>query len=401
MRIESIKAKEILTSKGSLTVEVCLETAKGQFVASVPSGVSTGDYEAVEIPASEAIKKTVEIEPMLKKRDFFSQKDFDCFLLKQDGTKNKSRLGANTTLSLSIAFCRALAAQEDLPLWKYIHKICNLQSFWLRQISSCSAGSSAARHSETIFKMPRPCVLLFEGGKHGNGGLTFQEILLVPQGGSFQEMFDKAKIVFETLKSQLNYPFGLEGGLVAPLKEEEILDLITQRTSEQIGIDVAASSFFVQGKYDFQGKKIFAENFLAFYQVLRKNYNILFFEDPFSQDDINGWKKAKEIFSVGDDLLATNVKRMKKAKKFCWGAIIKPNQIGTVWETLQAVRLAKKFGWKIIVSHRAGETEDSFIADLAVGVGADFIKAGGLSQQERLAKYNRLLEIEKALEKMI
>ena len=139
------------------------------------------------------------------------------------------------------------------------------------------------------------------------------------------------------------------------------------------------------------------ENLLAFYQTLQKKYNILFLEDPFSQNDIKAWKKAKEIFAVGDDLLATNIKRMEKAKKLCWGAIIKPNQIGTVTETIEAAQLAKKFGWKIIVSHRAGETDDSFIADLAVGVGADFIKAGGVTQSVRMAKYSRLLEIEKFL----
>lgn len=391
MTIKSLNAQEIPNSRGVPTVEVVLATAKGQFIASVPSGVSTGDYEAVEIPANEAVKKIAEIEPLLTSRDFSSQKEFDCFLIKQDGTKNKSGLGANTMLALSIAFARAMAFENNQQLFNYLGQEVK------EGVKLLPTGRSFTPSAP--MKMPRPCVLLFEGGKHGavGGGLTFQEILLVPSGGSFQEMFDKAKVVFAGLQSQLSYPLGVEGGLIAPLKEEEILGLISQHTTEQIGIDAAASSFFSQGKYHLGGQEIFAEDILYFYQMLKENYNILFFEDPFAQNDIRAWKKAKGILAVGDDLLATNIKRMKKAKKLCWGAIIKPNQIGTVWETLQAAGLAKKFGWKIIVSHRAGETEDSFIADLAVGVGADFIKAGGLTQSVRMAKYNRLLEIEKEL----
>jgi len=397
MKIILIKSREILTSKGTPTVEVVLATAKGQFVASVPSGVSTSDYEAVEIPANEVVKKIAEIEPLLKACEFFSQKEFDCFLIKQDGTKNKSRLGANTILALSIAFARAMALENNQQLFEYLGQEVKEGAKLLPARRSFAPSSRNIEIS--TYHLPRPCVLLFEGGKHGpaDGGLTFQEIMLAPSGGSFQEMLDKAKNVFADLQSQLNYPLGVEGGMVAPLKEEEILDLISQHTTEPIGIDAAASSFFSQGKYNLGGQEISTGNLLAFYQTLKENYNILFLEDPFNQNDIRAWKKAKEIFAVGDDLLATNIKRMKKAKKFCWGAIIKPNQIGTVWETLQAVQLAKKFGWKIIVSHRAGETNDSFIADLAVGIGADFIKAGGLTQPVRLAKYNRLIEIEKQL----
>ncbi|MCX6789163.1 MAG: phosphopyruvate hydratase [Candidatus Gribaldobacteria bacterium] len=399
MKISSIKAKEILTSKGTPTVEVILETSKGQFIASVPSGVSTGDYEAVEIPASEAVKKIATIEPLLASQDFSSQKEFDCFLIKQDGTKNKSFLGGNTMLALSIAFARAMANENNQQLFNYLAEGAeeggNLLPTGRRfPPSSC-------------FKMPRPAVLLFEGGKHGQGGLTFQEILLVPSGNSFQEMLDKAKNVFAGLQSQLNYPLGVEGGMVAPLKEEEILSLINQHTTEQIGIDAAASSFFSQGKYNLAGQEITVGNLLAFYQTLQKKYNILFVEDPFAQDDYSSWQKLPRgltpgrspLMVVGDDLTATNCERIEMAKEqnLCNAVIIKPNQIGTVWETLQAIALAKKFGWKIIVSHRAGETEDSFIADLAVGAGADFIKTGGLTQSVRMAKYNRMLEIEKEM----
>jgi len=404
MKIISSKAREILNSRGMPTVEAILETAKGRFTASVPSGVSTSDYEAVEIPAQKAVKNIAEVEPLLKERDFFSQKEFDCFLIKQDGTKNKSLLGGNAILALSIAFCRALAMEQGKELFEHIAALAEEEGS-----SLLPAGRSNALSS--LFKMPRPCVLLFEGGKHGNGGLSFQEILLVPQGSSFQEMFDKAKAVFEGLKSQLNYPFGVEGGLAAPLGEEEILKLITRQTSEQIGIDAAASSFFSQGKYNLGGKEISAGDFLNFYQKLAESYNISFIEDPFDQNNIVNWQNLKlkiknsikiknsKLKIIGDDLTATNPQRIKYAQKnnLCDGVIIKPNQIGTLWETIKAVQLAKKFGWKIIVSHRAGETEDSFIADLAVGIGADFIKAGGLSQSARLAKYNRLLEIEKQL----
>lgn len=381
-------------------MEVCLTTAKGQFIASVPSGVSTGEHEAVEVPAKEAIKKIAAIEPLLASREFSSQKEFDCFLIKQDGTKNKSRLGANTTLALSIAFCRALADEQGLPLYRYID-------------------ISIYRHIDiSTYRLPRPCVLLFEGGKHGvaGGGLTFQEILLAPQGNSFQEMLDKAKAVFAGLRGQLSYPLGMEGGLVATslrrhresagrlIKEEEILGLISQHTTEQIAVDVAASSFFSNGRYNFQGKEISADGLSDFYQDLIRKYNFAFIEDPFAQDDYSSWQKFRRhresVELVGDDLTATNIERIKMANEqnLCNGVIIKPNQIGTVWETIEAAQMAKKFGWQIIVSHRAGETMDSFIADLAVGIGADFIKAGGLTQSARMAKYSRLLEIEKIID---
>ncbi len=305
-----------------------------------------------------------------------------------------------------------------MPLYQYIY-----ETYHKSGATPDVAPVKLVRHRESHqlqqlrrLKLPRPCVLLFEGGKHaplealpltghGEGGLTFQEILLVPDGKSFAEMFNKAKAIFEGLKRRLNYPFGVEGGMAAPLNEEEVLDIVSQQAPEQIGIDVAASSFFSKGGYRFQGKEISAEELLQFYQNLIKKYNLAFIEDPFSQDDIAAWKAVSSKFKiqnskfiiVGDDLTATNPERIKMAHErgLCNGVIIKPNQIGTVWETLQAVQLAKEFGWKIIVSHRAGETEDSFIADLAVGIGADFIKAGGLSQEVRLAKYNRLLEIER------
>jgi len=418
MKVVSLKAREIADSRGVSTVEAILETEKGIFRASVPSGISRGDYEAATIPAEEAIKKIAELEPLLARRDFSSQEEFDRFLIEQDGTKNKSDLGGNSTLALSMVFCRALAGERKMPLYQYIY-----ETYHKSGATPDVAPVKLVRHRESHqlqqlrrLKLPRPCVLLFEGGKHaplealpltghGEGGLTFQEILLVPDGKSFAEMFNKAKAIFEGLKRRLNYPFGVEGGMAAPLNEEEVLDIVSQQAPEQIGIDVAASSFFSKGGYRFQGKEISAEELLQFYQNLIKKYNLAFIEDPFSQDDIAAWKAVSSKFKiqnskfiiVGDDLTATNPERIKMAHErgLCNGVIIKPNQIGTVWETLQAVQLAKEFGWKIIVSHRAGETEDSFIADLAVGIGADFIKAGGLSQEVRLAKYNRLLEIER------
>ena len=370
-----------MDSRGKPTVEVELETGDGIFTASVPSGTSEGKYEAVELRASKAVKNITQIiAATLRGKDPRKQKEIDELLIKLDGTKNKAKLGANAILPVSIAVCRAGAGAKNIPLWKYISQITNIK-----------------------YKLPKPSVLLIEGGLHGAGGLDVQEFMIVPCEESFKENFQVAKQIYQNLKNILKDNFGnqgikigYEGAFTPPISDiEKALNFImkaSKRYNVQIGLDFAASNL-KKGKYN-----------INFYQSLVKRYPIVFFEDPFGEKDWRSFqeinkKLGKKVSIIGDDLLATNLKRIRKAeeKKSCNGAIIKPDQIGTITEALETIKLAKSFGWKIMVSHRSGETLDNFIADLAVGVGADFIKSGAPATKERLVKYNRLLEIEKEL----
>lgn len=376
--IKNIKAKDILNSRGKPTVEVELKTDKGIFKASVPSGASEGKHEAVELKASKAVKNVNQIIALkLKGKDSTGQKEIDEMMIKLDGTENKKKLGANAILPVSIAVCRAGAKAKKLPLWKYISQI-----------------------AKTKPGLPKPAVLLIEGGLHGKGGLDIQEFMVVPPGKSFGERFRLGKKIYNNLKKILKKNFGkpginigYEGAFSPPVSDiREALNFITEAAKGykiKIGLDCAVSHL-KKGKYQ-----------VDFYQDLVKEYPIVFLEDPFGEEDWQSFqeitrKLGKKITIVGDDLLTTNIKRIKKAKvkSACNGTIIKPDQIGTVTEVIEAVKLAKSYGWKIIVSHRAGDTLDDFIADLAVGIGADFIKAGGPSKPERIAKYNRLLKIE-------
>jgi len=380
-QIKSIKARQILNSRKRPTVEVELRADRGVFRASVPSGVSKGKHEAVEIKASKAVKNVSQIiAPKLIGKNPTRQKEIDEMMINLDGTKNKSKLGANSTLAVSIAVLRAGAKIKNLPLWKYISQIAKIKP-----------------------KLPKPSILLIEGGLHGKSGLDIQEFMVVPQKKSFATSFRLGKKIYYNFKKILKKNFGkrgvrmgYEGGFAPPISNnKETLDLMMEAARDKkvgIGLDCAASRI-KKGKYK-----------IDFYRDVVKQYPIIFLEDPFREDD---WKPSAEITKklgrkidiLGDDLLTTNIERMKKAKKrkACDGAIIKPNQIGTVTEALKAVKLAKSYGWKIMISHRAGDTLDDFIADLAVGVGADFIKAGGPAKKERLVKYNRLLKIEKEL----
>lgn len=357
--IKSLQAKEILNSQGKPTVEVNLETGKGFFVASVPSGASRGKHEAKTVKTSKAIKSINQIiAPKLIGKDETKQKQIDEMIPK--------KLGANAILPVSIAVCRAGAGAENLPLWKYVSQIAKMKP-----------------------SLPKPCVLLIEGGLHAKNKLDFQEFMIVGE-------FEQAKEIYNKLDKILDCGLGMEGGFAPQISDvEQALDLImeiAQGEKIKIGLDCAASHW---------SKKKYG---IDFYDKLTKKYPIIFLEDAFGQEDWENWqeitkKLGKKVIIIGDDLLTTNVKRMRmaRARGACNGIVIKPNQIGTVSKTLEAVKLAKSFGWKIMVSHRAGETMDDFIADLAVGVGADFIKSGGPTKPERLAKYNRLLEIEKEL----
>lgn len=401
-KITQIKGKEILDSKGNPTVKVTLKTKK-IFSASVPSGTSKGKYEALELRnKNKGVKKALEninkiIAPKLIGKKITRQKEIDNLMKKLDRTENKSFLGANAILGVSMAVSRGGANNKNLPLYKYLAQITGQKSLFL----------------------PTPLILLIEGGLHGKSNFNIQEFMVVPIGNSFQEKFKKAKIIYEVLGQILERKYGkiskrtgLEGGFTPPIrKSKEVLDLIVNAIKNagfekevKIALDIASSCFYSNRVYYFEGKKLSSKELLNFYSKLFEKYPIVSIEDPFAEDDWQGWEnlmkmKFPNLLIVGDDLTATNPKRMKlaKEKKVCNGVIIKPNQIGTISETIEAGKLAKSFGWKIIVSHRSGETNDDFIADLSVGLGADFIKSGAPKPKERMVKYQRLIKIEKEL----
>lgn len=401
MKIKEIKAREILDSRGWPTVEVDLITDSGFFQASVPSGVSKGKYEAVELrDADGGVKKALEniekiIAPALEKEDLADQKRVDEILIQLDGTKNKSRLGANAILPVSIAICRAGAKSRKISLYKYISEIAS---------------------ANTI--LPKPSFNMIEGGKHAENNLAFQEFMIVPQKDTFKENFQIGKTVYSTLREILEEKFGKkniglsrEGAFTAPIgKITDAFNLILEAAEKtgykkeiRFAIDAAASSFFDKEGYKVDNKILLKEKLIDFYKniIEKEEYPFVSVEDPFEEEDFMGFPEIIEemgerLIVFGDDLLASNVERIKLVheKGTYNGLILKPNQVGTVTETIEAAKLAKSFGWKIMVSNRAGETEDDFIADLAVGIGAEFIKSGAPFPKERMAKYNRLLQIE-------
>ena len=394
-KIKDIIAREIKDSRGEMTVEVELKTGKGSFVASCPSGKSTGKNEAVALPTQKAVENVNKIiSPKLKDWNVSEQKALDELMIKIGGTGNKSKLGANAILPVSIAICRAGAASEKLPLYSYIVKLCEVRP---RKKSS----------------LPFPSFNILEGGAHADNDLDIQEFMVVPQKKSFYENFALGNKIFNNLQKLIeenygkNIPMGDEGGFALPItKAEQALFLLKNAIGNEdvkIIIDAAASQFFKNDKYILEEKEISRSELIDFYKDLVWRFPILAIEDPFQEDDWQGFQEIvtelTETTIIGDDLTTTNTKRIKeaKAKNACNGIVIKPNQIGTVTETIEAVKLAKSYGWKIIVSHRSGETMDSFISDLAVGIGADFIKSGSPTQPERMVKYNRLLEIENEL----
>ena len=394
--IKNIKAREILNSRGEFTVEAELETENGVFLASCPSGASKGESEAVEIRASKAVENIEDIiAPAIRGKLETEQREVDQFLIELDGTKDKSNLGANAVLPVSVAVLRAGAEAKKIPLYRHI------ESFLPKPIS---AG------------LPIPCFNIINGGVHSGSDLEIQEFMVVPGKGLFSENLRAGSHIYQELKKVLIKSFGKkavnvgdEGGFVPPVfAERDGLNLLKTAIAEHedtdIGLDCAASQFYKKESYEVDKTFFTKEGLLELYSDFVRQYPIIFLEDPFSDSDQDSFqeitkKLGKKITVFGDDFLTTNVERMKEAKKreACNGAVIKPNQIGTVTETLEAVALARSFGWKIMIAHRSGETADDFIADLAVGTGADFIKSGAPARGERTAKYNRLLKIEKEI----
>lgn len=399
-RIKKIRAKEILDSRRNPTVEVELETEKGIYKASVPSGASTGKNEAVELRDSDrkGVKTAIKnVEEVISKEliglNPQDQQEIDRIMIDLDGTKNKSKLGANAILPVSMCACRAGAAASELPLFKYISEMFKL--------SDANA-------------MPRPIFNILNGGAHAKNNLDIQEFIVIPDEESFAQNLSAGTDIYNRLKENLERALGRkavelgdEGGFTPMIsKTIDALDFIKiasiKHDSARFGIDCASGQFYKKGKYNLEGKSYTRRELADFYKKLLLKYGIIYIEDPFSEDDWDAWKEFfleagnKGLAIVGDDLTATNKELLGKAikEKCINGVIIKINQAGTITETLDTAKLAKEKNLKITVSHRSGETTDDFIADLAVGIGADFIKSGAPYPKERMAKYSRLLKIE-------
>jgi len=423
MKIQQIHAREILDSRGNPTVFAKVFLESGAFgVAAVPSGASTGTHEALELRDGgrryggkgvlKAVKNVNEkIAREVTGKSFNTVADLDKVMLDLDGTKNKSRLGANAILAVSLAAARAVAVEEKMPLYQYLAKSYNFPA---------------------PVKLPYAMFNVINGGAHADSGLSIQEFMLVPRN---KKMSERARIgaeVFYALKLLLKksgqaVSVGDEGGFAPRLKNsEEALNFLIKAIKEagyqpgkdvNLAVDAAASEFFSNGLYVFEGKKLSGDDLGKVYLSWFKKYPLISLEDPFAEDDWASWKDFTKInqsryarsdaksknFSqtliVGDDIFVTNAERLRKGIKenAANAVLIKPNQIGTLTETIAAVKLAQANKFKVIISHRSGETVDTFIADLAVAVGADYLKAGSLSRSERVEKYNRLMEIEEEI----
>lgn len=430
-KIKEIKAREILDSRGNPTVEVRVLLDNGvKSRAMVPSGASTGSHEALELRDGDrhrynglgVLKACANVNgPIAKKLrgfDVTKQRQIDQMMIELDGTANKSRLGANAILGVSLACVQTGSRAKGVGPYKYLRGVFNIR--------------------EKNFKMPLAMMNIVNGGRHADNTIATQEFMIIPKAKKFSDQVRIGAEIFHTLRNVLVKAkqgglVGDEGGYApdiefladgfAPSLEEDelafklIIDAIKQAgyipgKNVFLAIDVAASELLVPGKgYDFdfkqksRGKRIKSyQQVVSMYQSWMKKYPIISIEDPFGEDQWNEWadftaKFSKKIQIIGDDLFVTSIERLGQGIQ--WGVanaiLIKPNQIGTVSETMDAINLARQHGYKVIISHRSGETTDTTIADLAVAVNADYIKTGSLSRGERVAKYNRLMEIEEEL----
>lgn len=405
--IIDVFAREILDSRGNPTLEVEVVLDSGAVgIAKVPSGASTGQNEALELRDGGkryhgkgvlgAVKNIMEeIAPRLRGMESSMQTDIDKLLIDLDGTENKSRLGANAILGVSMAVARATAVEAGLPLYKYL------------------GGANAKT-------LPVPMMNIINGGAHADNNLDIQEFMIMPvRFESFAEALRAGVEIFHTLKKilkkeGLNTAVGDEGGFAPNLKNNtEAISYIMKAIEESgykpgeevfIALDVAASELYDNGLYKFEGKTISSEELIGYYQQIIEKYPVLSIEDGLSELDWSGWESlterlGKKIQLVGDDIFVTNPALISKGIKLgiANSVLIKLNQIGTVSETLDAIEITKKAGYTAVVSHRSGETEDTTIADLSVACNTGFIKTGSLSRSERIAKYNRLLRIEDEL----
>ncbi len=402
--ISSIRAREILDSRGNPTIEVEVLTESGfSGTAAVPSGASTGRYEAVELRDGgrryhgKGVEKAVGavemvIFPKLKGVDVREQRRIDELMITLDGTENKRRLGGNSILGVSLACAKAAAASDGLQLYEYIDRASTL--------------------------VPVPFFNIINGGRHAGNRLDFQEFMVAPTGaGSFREALRMGSEVYQTLREQLQESYGRsainvgdEGGFAPPMtRAEEALDALDGAIQEsgytgeaRLAIDVAASTFYEDGAYTVAGKQYSTGEIIEYYREMAATYPVVSIEDPLQEEDFDGFSRATRclpIQVVGDDLFVTNPKRLKRgiethaANALLW----KVNQVGTLTEALEAAEIAKRNGYAVMASHRSGDTEDPFLADLAVGIGCGQMKSGAPARGERTAKYNRLLRIEERL----
>ncbi len=410
-KIEAVKAREILDSRGNPTVEVEIHLSGGaQGRAAVPSGASTGEREALELRDGDkkrflgkGVRKAVQnvqkiIAPRLKGMEAADQASLDRIMIDMDGTENKSKLGANAILGVSMAACRASAQALGIPLYRYL-------------------GGAGAR------ELPVPMMNFVNGGAHADSDLDIQEFMVVPAGaGNFAEALRMGAEIFHTLRQILkkkgySTSVGDEGGYAPRLgSNEEALQWIVEAISQAgyvpgkdafLALDSAASEFYEEGAYLFKTgkkKKLSSEEMIDFYEDLVNRYPIKSLEDALAERDWKGWEKltrrlGKKVQIVGDDIFVTNPKILREGieKGVANSILIKLNQIGTVTETLETIEMARRARYTAVVSHRSGETEDSFIADLAVATGVGQIKSGSASRSDRMAKYNQLLRIEEEL----
>ena len=408
MRIKSIKAREVLDSRGNPTVEADMATDTGTYRSMVPSGASAGQHEAIELRDGDKARylgkgtlKAVSnintiIAPKLLGMDCTRQKEIDELIIQLDGTDNKGALGANATLAVSMAATRAGAAAQNMPLYQYIGEL----------------------YGAKTRTMPRPMCNVINGGKHAGQENSIQEHMLVPTGAeSFLEGIMMISECYHHLSALLKKTFGAgailigdEGGYAPPQIKTTMarIELMLAAAKNaglegkiKIALDSAASEFYRNGLYTIWNKEYTGEELTEFYAGLCEEYPIISIEDGHAEDDWDSWaemtkKLGNKIQIVGDDIFVTNTERIKKGIEMgCANSVlIKLNQIGTVTETIKAMKMAQAAGWTTVISHRSGETEDSFIADFAVGTNAGQIKTGAPARSDRNAKYNQLIRIE-------
>lgn len=411
--ITTVHARQIMDSRGNPTIECDITLSNGAFGrAAVPSGASTGSFEALELRDGgdaymgkgviTAVKNVNEIiAPAITGMDASHQTEIDEKMLALDGTPNKARLGANAILAVSMAVAHAVAAAKRIPLYKYIAEIYG-------NANPCI--------------LPRPMMNIINGGMHADNGLDAQEFMIIPNGAkSESQAIRMGSEIFHNLKSILKKTgnstnVGDEGGFAPNFHScREALDTIvsairaagyTPGDQVSIGLDVASSEFYADGVYNFEGKKLSSDEMIAFYEKLIADYPIISIEDALAEEDWDGWRKltdtiGKQIQLVGDDLFVTNPARLARGIEMgvANAILIKVNQIGSLTETLRAIKMAQDAKYGVVISHRSGETEDTTIADLAVATNAGQIKTGSMSRTDRMAKYNQLLRIEEELDK--
>lgn len=403
VKIKSITCEKRVNSRADWTIETKVTLDDGSVgVQTVPDGASKGENEAIYIPVEKAIDVvTTVFNDALEGEDPLEQEAIDELLIQMDGTPNKKHLGGNSILSVSLAMAKAAAASSGLELYEYLSKI--------------YTGKILKRPE---LKFPIPIFNVLNGGKHAQNKLSFQEFMVIPASGTqFNSCMELGVKVYQSLKTILHEDgyetsVGDEGGFAPKgFTVKKALEYVKRATGECcsvgksmfLGMDVAAESFYRGGEYFIEEEELFLNQakMISYYKDLLKDFELIYIEDPFYEKDLSGWGAFYKNFNdrlmvVGDDLVVTNPKFLKKAidPRIINAVIVKPNQVGTLTETLRFIKMAQKSGMQIVMSHRSGDTsEDTFIADLSLAVGAEFIKSGAPVRGERVAKYNRLLDI--------